>query len=215
MNRLFCTLSNIYLLSLLSLISLLTIGCGSAPKPVKFSTLWPTETISYEDSTDNWTRRGLLRASLANQASQLLELHATFLSTEWRSAYVDRQAELQKFNDSARKEMTEQQQKLGSAHHQVELVISTYHPEHNDLHREQSIWRVVLVDEAGNEFPAEKIERDRRPRQLISAEFNTLGDFSEAYLATFPFVDSILSGKKFSLRISCSLGTVEVDWISQ
>lgn len=209
MNFLLPTLSSIVLVSLLSF------GCGSQPSPVVFSTDWPTEIKSYEESTEDWTRRGLLRASMGNQASQLLELHATFLSTQWRASYVDRQAELQKLSPSARAEMNAEQKKIASAHHQVKLIVSTYHPEHNELHRDQSMWRIVLVDEQGNQYPAEKIEKDRRPKQLISAEFNNLGDFGEAYLATFAPTPELLSGKKFSLRISCSIGTVDVDWQSK
>ncbi len=200
----------------LALLAILGLSaCFRQPKPVKFTESWPSQTLPYEESVDNWTRRGVLRASYADQGSQLLELYATFLSTEWRAAYSDRQAELQKFSAKSRQEFEEQQRQQSKAHHQVELIISTYHPKHNDLHRDRSIWRVVLVDEQGNEILAQSIEKDRRPRQLIAAEFNKLGDFSEAYIATFPHDPKLLAGKKFSLRISCSLGTVEVEWLAE
>jgi hypothetical protein len=70
----------------------------------------------------------------------------------------------------------------------------------------------VLTDEAGNEYPATKIEKDRRPRQAIVSEFPNYGDFAQAYLATFEHAPSLLAGQRFGLRISSSLGSVAVEW---
>ncbi len=190
-------------------------GCFRASQPVHLSEDWPKKAGDYSDATDDWTRRGLLRASFDDQGSQLLELYATFLSTEWRAAYVQRQAELQTMSEASRKELEDAQRKIAADSHQLVLLVSTYDPKYNDLHRERSIWRVVLVDDAGNEIAATNIDKDRRPRQLISAEFKKFGDFAEAYLVTFPHAPAILSGKKFSLRVTSSLGTVQVDWRRQ
>lgn len=196
------------------LLTLLTsvAACGGAPQSVHLTDEWPTQVDDYEEVTERWTRHGVLRAPLSDQGSQLLEVYATFLSSEWRAAYVQRQAKLQTMSEASRKELEDTQRAIAAESHQVKLLISTYHPQHNELHRDQSIWRVVLVDEAGNEFRATTIEKDRRPRQLISAEFDKFGDFSEAYLATFPHDAAILAGKVFSLRVTSSLGTVQVDW---
>ena len=83
------------------------------------------------------------------------------------------------------------------------------------MHRDDSIWRVALIDANGNETLAKSIERDRRPRQLIGAEFDNFGDFAEAYRVTFPYSTELLEGHQFSLRMSSSLGTLEVDWVAQ
>lgn len=201
-------------LALLSLAAVLLASCFQQSKPIRFTDAWPKQASSYEATTKAWTRRGLLRASFTQQGSQLLELYATFLSTDWRAAYVGRQAELQKLSKAARESLEQEQRKLASEAYVVKLLVSTYHPEHNDLHRDRSIWRVALIDSEGNEIPAEKIEKDRRPRSLIAAEFEKFGDFAEAYQVTFPHSPELLQGKEFALRIGSSLGTVEVKWES-
>lgn len=200
---------------LLPLVALLLASCFQQAKPVHFTNDWPNEVSPYDATTKAWTRRGLLRASLSEQGSQLLELYATFLSTEWRAAYVGRQAELQKLSEDSRSSLEQEQRKRASEGYVVKLLVSTYHPEHNDLHRDRSIWRVALIDSDGNEIPAESIEKDRRPRQLIAAEFENFGDFAEAYQVTFPHSPELLQGKEFALRIGSSLGTVEVNWESR
>lgn len=187
-------------------------ACGSSPQPVHLTEEWPANVDSYRDVTDRWTRHGILRASFSDQGSQLLEVYATFLSSEWRAAYVERQAKLQTLSAASRKELEDAQRAIAAENHQVKLLISTYHPQHNELHRERSIWRVVLVDDAGNEIAVSSIEKDRRPRQLIAAEFDNFGDFSEAYIASFPHEAALLRGKAFSLRVTSSLGTVQLGW---
>jgi hypothetical protein len=202
-------------LTLLSLVALLLASCFQQAKPIRFTDDWPKQASPYDATTKAWTRRGLLRASFSDQGSQLLELYATFLSTEWRAAYIGRQAQLQKLSKSSRNALEEEQRKRASEGYVVELLVSTYHPEHNDLHRDRSIWRIALIDSEGNEIPAEKIEKDRRPRQLIAAEFDKFGDFAEAYRVTFPRNAELLQGREFALRIGSSLGTVEVNWESE
>lgn len=193
----------------------LGLGCASSSAPVRFSQEWPGAARDYEETSQQWTRRGVLRAPLKNQASQLMEVYATYLSTDWRASYVDRQSKLQKLSSARRVELEGEQKETAAKQHEVELLITTYYPQHNDLHRERSIWHVALVDDSGNEIAAQNVERDRRPREVVSAEFENFGDFAEAYRVTFPAEPAILKGKKFSLRVSSSLGMVEVEWVAQ
>jgi len=203
------------LASILVAAAFLMTACGSPAKPVRFSDAWPDKVSSYESTSKSWTRRGLLRASFADQGSQLVELYATFLSTEWRAAYVERQTKLRKLSPGSRDSLEQDQKKLASQGYVVELLVTTYHPSHNDLHRDGSIWRVSLIDGNGNEIAAEKVEKDRRPRELIAADFRKFGEFAEAYQVTFPRAPELLTGKSFALRMGSSLGTVEVDWKSK
>jgi hypothetical protein len=203
-------------LLLLSLATALVfVSCAQSAKPVRFSDDWPDKVNTYEETSKSWTRRGLLRASFENQGSQLVELYATFLSTEWRAAYVERQVEIRKLSRGSRDTLEQDQRKIASEGHVVELIVTTYHPSHNDLHRDGSIWNLALVDSAGNETAATKIEKDRRPRELISADFRNFGDFAEAYRVTFPHTPELLQGDIFALRMGSALGSVEVLWVAQ
>ncbi|MCP4446698.1 MAG: hypothetical protein GY811_15330 [Myxococcales bacterium] len=191
------------------------IGCTHTAERVRFTQEWPGTAGDFEETSEHWTRRGVLRAPLEDQASQLMEVYATYLSTDWRASYVDRQCKLQRMSGERRLELEGEHQESAAKQHEVELLVTTYHPQHNDLHRERSIWRISLVDDSGNEISAQSVERDRRPREIVSAEFDNFGDFAEAYRVVFPAEPAILEGKKFSLRVSSSLGIVEVEWIAQ
>lgn len=203
-------------LLLISLASALVfVSCSQSAKPVRFSNDWPDKVNTYEVTSKSWTRKGLLRASYADQGSQLVELYATFLSTEWRAAYVERQTEIRKLSPGSRETLEQDQRKIAAEGHVVELLVTTYHSSHNDLHRDGSIWSLALVDGDGKEIPAIKIEKDRRPRELIAADFRHFGDFAQAYRVTFPHSPELLEGKVFALRMGSALGSVEVNWISQ
>lgn len=194
-------------------LSLSLAACSGSSAAIHFSGQWPKGESDYEEVTDAWTRRDVLRASMAQQKSQLIELYATFLAPEWRDAYVRQQAHLRRLNDTARHELEEQHRKADSQYYEVQLLVTTYHHSHNDLHRgENSMWRVALIDEDGAEIPAERVERDRRPRQQIAAEFPDFGDFAEGYRAYFPRASDLWEGDSFALRVSSSLGAVEVEW---
>ena len=90
-------------------------SCGSVDEPVNFSTEWPTKSPGYEEAATRWTRRGVLRAPLEQQASQLMEIYATYLSNDWRAAYVERQSKLQKLNGPRKAELAGQQQQTALA----------------------------------------------------------------------------------------------------
>src|SRR5690606_30694240 len=98
----------------LSCLVALTCACFSKSQPLQFTDEWPARVGDYQEVTDTWTRRGLLRASLSDQGSQLLELYATFLSTEWRAAYVQRQAELQTMSAASRQMLAAEQKQTAA-----------------------------------------------------------------------------------------------------
>lgn len=197
---------------------LIAAGCGN--QTVRFSESWPTahpegDTASlYEETTEAWTRRGTLRAGTRDLGSQLLEVHATFLAPQWRQASWARQCDVQRLGASSKEALQKEHQEKLATSYQAKLIVTTYYPEHNELHRESSIWRIVLLDERGTEVEASLIEKDRRPREIIKAEFPHFGDFSQAYLVTFPKTTALLRGKRFALRLSSTLGVVDLEWIA-
>ena len=75
----------------------------------------------------------------------------------------------------------------------------------------------MLFDDAGNAIEPSTIERDRRPENVLRAEYPALGDFSQAYVARFPRrVDLMKPGSKgFALRIWGARGAVEMTWRPQ
>jgi hypothetical protein len=93
--------------------------------------------------------------------------------------------------------------------------METWDRRENDLDRgERSVWRVVLVDSEGHEHAATEIRRDKRPDQVIRAEFPAFDDFSRAYIARFP-KDAVILGPGVAhvgLRLSSTRGAIDLSW---
>lgn len=185
-------------------------GCGGA-SPVVFGETWPSQVGSYQEVTAAWTRHAELNAGY----QEALVVDATFKSAEWRAASIDRTARLGGFDSTQRAALTQQAQKELAESYEVQLLVTTWDRRENDLHRgARSVWKVVLIDDAGVAIEAATIERDRRPENVLRAEFPALGDFSQAYIAKFPKrVDVMRPGARaFKVRIWGARGAVEMVW---
>jgi hypothetical protein len=193
---------------------LLVLALAGCMKPAPAPTLdgaWPAAAGDYETVSRSWTRDGKLRA----EYQLVAEVSATIKAPPWRAAYVARQARKQKLGDASRAELDAAQRAADAEAYEVVVILTTWDRRENDLDRgERSVWRLVMVDAAGNEIPAMEIKRDRRPEYVIRAEFPRFGDFSKAYVARFPR-DARLLGEgvdKVALRLSSSRGGIELTW---
>lgn len=183
-------------------------ACAAAPPPVDLSGAWPARAGDYDDVTAAWTRRATLRGHF----QQTLELVATFRSPEWRAAAAARSARMR---GAAPDAAVAAARPADDAGYEIALVVTTYDRAENDLDRgDRSIWRLALVDASGVETPPTSVVRDRRPPEVIRAELPALGDFSEAYVATFPRSAAVFGpgASTVKLRMWSSRGGVQVEW---
>ena len=194
-------------------------GCGGRQERVELSNQWPAAVGDYREVTQKWTRRAREHAgpdpSHGRIVEETLDLVATFKSPEWRAAYVKFRAAQNRLPASEVAALTAREQAEAADHYEVELLVSTYDRRLNELQRgPRSPWRIALVDAAGAEIVASKIERDRRPRTEIAADFPQLGDFHQAYVARFPRTVDLLrpDASRFSLKMTSSQVGVEVVW---
>jgi hypothetical protein len=165
----------------------------------------------YDTVVFNWTRTAVMRG----QYQEVLDLAATFKSPEWRAAHASRDADHRNLDGPAREQRLAQAQADMAGPYEIELMVTTWDRRENDLDRgKKSVWRVVLIDDAGHEIEPLEIVRDKRPTFTIRAEFPALGDFATAYVARFPRTPPVLgpSVKAVRLRISGERGGVEVAW---
>lgn len=201
--------------TLLALVLAAAAACGSSAPLVRLTPDWPAEEPDdYQDTTENWTRT----ASLRGAYQEVLELSATFKSPEWRAAYAARDAEYRKLTAAARTQRMAQAQADMEGPWELELMVTTWDRRENDLDRgARSVWRVVLVDDAGNEIEPLEILKDKRPAFTLRADFPAFGDFAQAYIARFPRTAQILGPgvKQVRLRMSSSRGSVELAWQSR
>jgi hypothetical protein len=194
-------------------IAALVLGCGArAAGPVSLDGTWPTQPGSYRDVHAQWTRHGVLR----QYTSTVVEVYATFKSPAWRAAYAGHLAGRQNMSNAARAAFLEQtRQATETEPYEVHLLVTTNERRENELQKgKRSVWRVVLVDPQGTEIEPLSIERDRRPREVIRAEYPDLGDFAEPYIAKFPRDVALLGpdATRFSLKVGSARGGVELVW---
>jgi hypothetical protein len=196
---------------------LMVTACAGSPPPVKLTPDWPAEAPpadDYQDVTENWTRTSSLRGAY----QEVLELSAVLTSPEWRAEFASRDAEYRKLEGGARQQRLAQAQAEMEGPWEVELLVTTWDRRENDLDRgKRSVWRVVLVDDAGNEIEPLEIVKDKRPAFTLRADFPAFGDFATAYIARFPRTAPVLGAdvKQVRLRMSGSRGSVELLWASK
>jgi hypothetical protein len=187
------------------------VGCGSAPPRVNLNNEWPAIPGSYRDITEQWTRSTTLNAAY----QQVVSVDATLMSPQWRAARAARDAELRALGPAAREMLFAKARAEAAGPWAFELLVTTWDRRENDLHRgKRSTWRVVLLDQQGNEIEPIEIVRDRRPNHVVQAEFSHLGDFAEPYVVRFPS-DKIVLGpgiQTVRLRITSARGAIELTW---
>lgn len=186
-------------------------ACGATSPAVRLDETWPNEPGEYEDVTEQWTRKTILRG----QYQEVLELAATFKSPEWRAAAAAKDARMRGLGPAARDARMAQARAEAAGPYEFELMVTTWDRRENDLDRgKKSIWRVVILDEAGNEIEPLEIVKDKRPAFAIRAEFPAFGDFATAYVVRFARTPPLLGPdvKRLRLRMSSVRGAAELVW---
>jgi hypothetical protein len=192
-------------------LALLLAGCPKPPAAPVLDGTWPSAAGRYDAVLASWTRGGEIR----NYFELSAKIHATILSPQWRAAVVDQRARVGKLSDEGRANVAAEQHAADDAAWEVEIILSTWDRRENDLDRgEKSIWRVALIDADGHDVLPTEIVRDRRPDEIIHADFPAYDDFSRAYIARFPKTAHVLGEgvAQVGLRMSSPRGGVELTW---
>jgi len=194
---------------------LVTVGaaCAVSYPAVHLTEDWPAAPRDYASVVRDWTRKAQLHANY----QEVCELVATLKSAEWRAAFAQHDADLRGLVGEGREQRIAQSRAELAGPYELEIMLTTWDRRENDLDRgKKSVWRVVLIDEAGQEIEPLEIVRDRRPAFVVRAEFPALGEFATPYIARFPRTRPIFgpSAKHVRLRMSSTRGGLEVDWTS-
>ena len=186
-------------------------ACQPTYPAVRLTEDWPPEPPSYDAVVDAWTRKAQLHADY----QEVCELTATFKSAEWRAARAARDAEVRGLVGAARDQQIAQARAELAGPYELEVMFTTWDRRENDLdHGKKSVWRVVLIDERGQEIEPLEIVRDRRPLLVVRSEFPALGEFATPYVVRFPRTAPLFgpSAQQVRLRMSSTRGGLEVAW---
>jgi hypothetical protein len=186
-------------------------ACGAPAHRIAFSDDWPTRVARFDEVSDAWTRTVKMRSGY----EESLTLQATFKSPEWRAARIARDVGYAHMSDAAATDLVGKEQASLADHYEVELIVTTWERRENDLDRgERSVWHLSLVDDDGTEVQPIEVVRDKRPREVLLADFPEFGDFAIAYVAKFPKKTDVFrtGAKKVSLHMWSARGGVELAW---
>jgi hypothetical protein len=189
----------------------LTASCSTTYPQVRLTEDWPPTVGDYDDVVRAWTRKAQLRG----EYQEVCELVATLKSPEWRAAYAVHDADNRGLIGAARDQRLAQSRADIAGPFELEVMVTTWDRRENDIDRgKKSVWRVVLIDDQGQEVEPIEIVKDRRPTFVVRAEFPALGEFALPYIARFPRSAAVFgpSAKQVRLRMSSSRGGLEVDW---
>ena len=186
-------------------------ACATPRATVRLTEDWPATIRSYGDVVEDWTRKSQLHVEF----QEVCELVATLRSAEWRAAHAQHDADLRGLTGEARERQLAQSRADVAGPYELEVMLTTWDRRENDLDRgDKAVWHVVLVDDSGAEIAPLSVVRDRRPNDVISAEFPNFGDFATAYIVKFPKTVDVFraEARVVKLRVWGTRGAVEVAW---
>lgn len=201
-------------------IALALAGCHVTPAPVPLVGTWPALPALadaddaddlYRDETAAWTRSGNVR----NGYREVLQVAATLAAPPWQVARVARTAALHADDAPARDARLEAARSADTESVTVYLAVATWDRRENNLDRgARASWAALLIADDGTRLSPTKIERDKRPRPVLRAEFPHLDDFAEVYAVTFPRPATLFGPavQTIRLRLIGAEGAVELRW---
>jgi hypothetical protein len=171
---------------------------------------------AYEDVYDAWTRS---EADFAwRELSDVLKVSATFESWEFRWAYVVRYAHDYSLDTEARDEMLRTTLEDARRHHRFFVTLIGERYREADLTSPNSAWRVLLLDEEGQQTPPQEIERVRRPSVAERVYFPSVSHHRQTFRIMFPAIrdDGLPSippdAERVVLLFTGARGRVELEW---
>jgi hypothetical protein len=168
----------------------------------------------YERVRERWTRRALILKAL----DTTLQVHATFYSADFAAAFVAENAHLFKLPAAERANLARKMEEERNKTHTFFISAETSDYRWNDFDRSESIWRIALLNDRGEQVSTVDIKRPRDITATLMELFPFIGGFSRVYTIRFP--SRLPDGRpllgadanKAILRFSGPLGCGELSW---
>jgi hypothetical protein len=170
----------------------------------------------YERVYEAWTREA--HDFAFRRLSNVLHVTATFQSYEFRWAYVVRYAEDHGLQTDYRTDMLRASLDDARDNHRFFVTLAGQDFRESDLTHHRSAWRVLLVDEHGEQTIPVEIEKVRRPGAAERAYFPSVSPQRHAFRVAFPArrpdgSETIPHDtRSVILRFTGAAGTVDLAW---
>ena len=191
---------------------------GCAPTVVSLAAEAEPAGTRYPKTVDRWTR--IKRIISVDDLDTPIVIAATLRSRAFQRAYAEHYLQTYKVNIQLERDKLIERERAVAELGLSFWVRTTFHNyQWNDL-RSQAKWRVVLVDEAGQETPAESIElvalKDLTQPVLLG---EALDAYSKLWLVRFPLLRGdgqqlVPAGaRKIILRAAGPVGQTDLTWL--
>ncbi len=194
---------------------LLGIGCSSARVNMDRGSR-TFQPYDYQNVYSAWTRE--FKVLPVDGIENVLTATATFLSHEFRWAYVVRVAHDRKLSPTERQELHEQELQAVSERYEFYVTVMSGVPKSDDLDPEKGTWFIRLEDDRGRKVAPTEILEVRKPSLSEAQYFSFDKVHRTAYRISFPQVaddgQPVLteSTRFFSLTFSSALGQGDMRW---
>jgi hypothetical protein len=172
----------------------------------------PFYTPGYRDSLENWSREARIHRGLEVE----LILSATFKSRAFRRAYTREYAAAYKL-DAAEKERFMEAQ-MRAADLDCEFLVAAFFPQEDwdDFDDGQSMWRIRLINDAGERIRPSEIRRIKEKGALMTHFFPYITPWKSVYVVRFPPMSPEKNGQqgadKITLEVASVLGSTQLEW---
>jgi hypothetical protein len=195
----------------------LSAACAQQPVRVDFSERQREYVAKdYGEVYERWTRH----QQALHHTDVALEVWATFKSWDFRQAYIERYAAIYGLSETDRANLRQAQ--LEASRGTYEFLVTALATEYrwNDLDRENSAWRVTLLDALGHEVAATEIKVEKFPDAFEREFFPAKNQFNRAFTKTYAIRFAVGEAGEFvgaksgalTLRIASPIGRVELVW---
>ena len=189
---------------------------GRQPKPVDFAEATRAyQAKDYDDVHQRWTRHG----KLIRDIGTVLELWATYKSWDFRQAYIEAYGELYGVPESERRVLRQAQLEASRASYEFHVISQSTEYDWNNLHEEDTVWKIALADAANREIPPTSVKMEKLPQLYEMRFFPNRTYFSRSYTIKFP--RGVAEGERrftgsqsglLLFRVAGPLGRVETTW---
>ena len=191
-------------------------SCARAvPRKMDFSeTAQAVRVEEYPQVQRAWTRD----AKLVRDVGTVIEAWATAKSWQFRQAYIEQYAAIYNLGAAERKALHTAQLDAARASWEFHVTVQTTKHEWNDLEKQDSPWRITLLDAAGNELAPTSVEAPDLPELYEATFFPSRTEFSRTFVIRFERASSGEAGFRgpssggITLRIAGPLGRIDLRW---
>lgn len=202
---------------LLGLSLTLLVGCtGGAPNVSLDPPKKRPRGRDYPAMLERWTRS--TKVISFKHLDTTIRVHATCFSPEFTAAYISKYSDLFKISGRKRNDMERSFDEIWSETYYFLVAASTTKQAWNDLEKEESVWRMSLVNDLEQQVTASAVEVKRKVTATTVEFFPFVEHFYRVYFVRFP--RKMEDGKPLvtpdtrylALRLAGPLGQAKLVW---